>query len=93
MSTVLKHQHCTCGASLEIGRASGSDGSHGQNMCTTPVFHTALQTTPFHAVYGRDPPSLHSYDASEVKVVAVDQNLVERDEFLQDVRLHLEQAH
>jgi transposase InsO family protein len=56
------------------------------------AFHTALQATPFRVVYGRDPPSLRSYDASEVKVVAMAQTLAERDEFLQDVRLRLEQA-
>jgi hypothetical protein len=56
------------------------------------AFHTALQATPFRVVYGRDPPSLRSYDASEIRVVAVAQNLAERDEFLQDVRVRLEQA-
>jgi hypothetical protein len=39
-----------------------------------------------------DPPSLCSYDASEIRVVAISQNLSERDEFLQDVHVHLEQA-
>jgi transposase InsO family protein len=56
------------------------------------AFHTSLKETPFRVVYGRDPPSLRSYDASEVRVVAVAQTLAERDEFLQDVRLRLEQA-
>jgi hypothetical protein len=55
------------------------------------AFHTTLQATPFRVVY-RDCPSLRSCDASEVKVVAVAQTLAERDEFLQDVRLWLEQA-
>jgi transposase InsO family protein len=56
------------------------------------AFHTALQETPFRVVYGRDPPSTRTYTPSEIRVVAVAQNLQERDEFLQDVRLRLEQA-
>jgi hypothetical protein len=56
------------------------------------AFHTALKETPFKLVYGRDPPSMRSYDPSEVRVVAVSQTLAERAEFLQDARLRLEQA-
>jgi hypothetical protein len=56
------------------------------------AFHTALQETPFCVVYGRDPPTLRSYDASGLRVVAVARNLAERNEFLQDVRLRLQQA-
>jgi transposase InsO family protein len=56
------------------------------------AFHTTLQATPFKVVYGRDPPSIRSYAPNEIRVVAVAQNLAERDEFLQDVRLRLEQA-
>jgi hypothetical protein len=56
------------------------------------AFHTTLQATPFWVVYRHDPPYLRSYDASEVKVVGVAQSLAERDEFVQDVRLRLEQA-
>jgi hypothetical protein len=55
------------------------------------AFHTALQATPLKVVYGRDPPSICSYVPNEIRVV-VAQNLAERDEFLQDVRLRLEQA-
>jgi hypothetical protein len=46
------------------------------------AFHTALKETPFKLVYGRDPPSMRSYDPSEVRVVAVAQTLAEREEFL-----------
>lgn len=56
------------------------------------AFHTLLRETPFKVVYGRDPPTLRSYDPSDIRVVAVAQSLAEQDEFLQDVRLRLEQA-
>jgi hypothetical protein len=56
------------------------------------AFHTALKETPFKLVYGRDPPSMCSYDPSEVRVVAVSQTLAEHEEFLQDACLRLEQA-
>lgn len=55
-------------------------------------FHAALRTTPFKLVYGRDPPSIRAYDASETRVVAVAQSMEERDAFLADVRVRLEQA-
>jgi len=56
------------------------------------AFHTALKETPFRVVYGRDPPSIRSYDHSEIRVAAVTQSMTERDAFLEDVRLRLEQA-
>nr|CAB3446695.1 unnamed protein product [Digitaria exilis] len=56
------------------------------------AFHTALKETPFKVVYGRDPPCLRSYDPSEIRVAAVAQSMAERDAFLEDVRLRLEQA-
>nr|AAL82656.1 retrotransposon protein, putative, unclassified [Oryza sativa Japonica Group]AAM18147.1 Putative gag-pol polyprotein [Oryza sativa Japonica Group] len=55
-------------------------------------FHAALRDTPFKLVYGRDPPSIRAYDASELRVAAVAQSIEERDAFLADVRLRLEQA-
>ncbi|KAK3146343.1 hypothetical protein QOZ80_3BG0264910 [Eleusine coracana subsp. coracana] len=55
-------------------------------------FHTALRDTPFKVVYGREPPSLQSYEPGDLRVSAVIQTLAERDEFLQDVRSRLAQA-
>jgi hypothetical protein len=50
------------------------------------VFNTAYQTslrdTPFRVVYGRDPPSLRSYEPGETRVAAVARSMEERDEFL-----------
>jgi len=60
------------------------------------VFNTAYQTslreTPFRIVYGRDPPSIRSYEPGETRVAAVAKSMEEREEFLADVRLRLEQA-
>ena len=43
-------------------------------------------------MYGRDPPSLRSYEHGETRVPAVARSLAERAEFLEDVRHRLEQA-
>lgn len=60
------------------------------------VFNTAyqssLQDTPFRVVYGRDPPSIRSYEPGDTRVAAVAKSMEERVEFLADIRYRLEQA-
>ena len=56
------------------------------------AFQTALKNTPFRIVYGRDPPSIRSYEPRETRVAVVAQSMAERDELLVDVRYLLEQA-
>jgi hypothetical protein len=58
--------------------------------CYNTSFQTTLRVTPFQVVYGRDPPSLLSYEGGQSKVPTVDQQLVERDGFLVEIkdRLH-----
>jgi hypothetical protein len=60
------------------------------------IFNTAYQTslrdTPFRVVYGRDPPSLRSYEAGDTRVAAVARTMEEREEFLADVHHRLEKA-
>jgi len=60
------------------------------------VFNTAYQSslrdTPFRIVYGRDPPSIRSYEPGDTRVAAVARTMEERQEFLADVRHRLEQA-
>jgi hypothetical protein len=60
------------------------------------LFNTAYQSslwdTPFRVVYGRDPPSIRSYEAGDTRVQAVAKTMEERDEFLADVCYRLEQA-
>lgn len=55
-------------------------------------FQSALKDTPFKVVYGRDPPTIRSYEPGETRVVAIAKSMAQRDEFLADVRYRLEQA-
>jgi hypothetical protein len=43
-------------------------------------------------MYGRDLPTIHSYEPGETRVAAVARDMEEHDAFLTDVRYHLEQA-
>jgi hypothetical protein len=69
-----------------------------QWLCWLPwaeyVYNTAYQSllrdTPFKVVYGRDPPSIRSYEPGEVAAVA--KTMAAREELLADVRYRLEQA-
>jgi hypothetical protein len=61
-------------------------------ICLQFIFPYNSQGTPFKLVYGRDPPTFRSYDSGEIRVAAVAQSMAERDEFIEDVRLRLEQA-
>jgi len=54
--------------------------------CYNTSFQTALKTTPFQVVYGRLPPSLLSNEPGLAKLPAVDRQLMDRDEFLVDIR-------
>jgi hypothetical protein len=60
--------------------------------CYNTAFQSSLRTSPFRVLYGRDPPSLRSYTLGEARLPAVQQQLLERDEFLLEVRDRLEQA-
>ena len=58
------------------------------------VFNTAYQSslhnTPFRVVYGRDPPSVRSYEPGDSRVPAIAKTMEERDVFLADVRYRIE---
>jgi len=56
------------------------------------AFQTSLRDTPFRVVYGRDPPTIRSYEPGDTRVAAVARSMEERDEFLADIRYRLEQA-
>lgn len=56
------------------------------------AFQSALKTTPFQIVYGREAPSIRSYEPGETRVAAVAKSMSERDELLADARARLEQA-
>jgi hypothetical protein len=54
--------------------------------CFNTSYYSALRATPFEVVYGQPPPTLLSYTSGASKVVAVDQQLRDRDAFLADIR-------
>lgn len=60
--------------------------------CYNTSFHSALLTSPFRVVYGRDPPRLLSYEPGTSKLDAVDTALKDRDIYLQTIREHLQLA-
>jgi len=60
--------------------------------CFNTSYQSALRTTPFQVVYGREPPALASYQPGLARVVAVDKQLQHRDAFLSDIRERLLQA-
>lgn len=49
--------------------------------CYNSSYQTALRATPFHVVYGCDPPALLVCEPGAARVVAVEQQMVDRDEF------------
>jgi hypothetical protein len=56
------------------------------------AYQTSLKDTPFRIVYGRDPPSIRSYEPGDTRVPAVAKTMEERAAFLADIRYRLEQA-
>jgi hypothetical protein len=56
------------------------------------AYQSSLRDTPFHVVYGRDPPTIRSYEPGETRVATVAQEMEERAAFLDDIRYRLEQA-
>ncbi|XP_068648557.1 uncharacterized protein [Aristolochia californica] len=59
-------------------------------FCYNTSYHSALGTTPFNVVYGRDPPQILSYEPGSSKVSTLDQALSERDDILNQVHTHLQ---
>ena len=56
------------------------------------TFHDFTKTTPFRAVYGRDPLSLICYGTHATGVAAVEQQLRDRDLILDELKYHLQKA-
>jgi hypothetical protein len=56
------------------------------------AYQSSLRETPFRVVYGRDPPSIRSYEPGDARVPAVAQEMEDRKAFLDDVRFRLHQA-
>ncbi|GJR89881.1 putative CCCH-type zinc finger family protein [Tanacetum coccineum] len=55
-------------------------------------FHSSIGMTPFKVLYERDPPTIMGYDKGVVTTFEVDQYLLERDEVLDELKMHLRRA-
>jgi hypothetical protein len=53
--------------------------------CYNVAFQSSIRTSPFKVVYGRDPPSIRPLSQAGSHVLAVQQQLQERDEFLLEI--------
>lgn len=56
------------------------------------TFHVSIGKSPFEVVYGRSPPTLVRFLSNETKVAVVALELSERDEALNQLKMHLLRA-
>lgn len=54
--------------------------------------HTALNTTPFRVVYGRDPPALLRFEDGSTKNFELERSLRDRDAMLEKIKMALVRA-
>ena len=62
---------------------------HWAEYSYNTAFHSAIQMTPFKAVYGRDPPKLLYYGSPPSPIDSVDTMLQERDVILSRLKQNL----
>lgn len=55
-------------------------------------FHTSIQTTLFKVVYGREPPTLLRFEKGGTAVAALEEQLMERDAILDEIKANLLKA-
>lgn len=60
--------------------------------CYNTSYQTAIKCSPFRVVYGREPPTLLSYQPGSTKVAALYHQLQDRVTFLVEIRERLLQA-
>lgn len=51
--------------------------------------HSSTQYTPYKIVYGRDPPTLFRYEKGSTAVLTLEEQLIDRDATLDDLKFHL----
>lgn len=56
------------------------------------TYHSSIGMSPFKALYGREPPPLVGYEAGTTPIQELDEQLVQRDELLRDLKTHLQTA-
>ncbi|PRQ60730.1 putative nucleotidyltransferase, Ribonuclease H [Rosa chinensis] len=72
--------------------ASWSSLLHWAEWWYNSTYHSTIKMTPFQAVYGTPPPAISSYLPGSTSVNAVDCALKNRDELLQLLKVHMNQA-
>lgn len=55
-------------------------------------FQAAIKSTPLKVVYGRDPPPLLHFEKNSIAVATLEEQLVERDAILDDIKANLLKA-
>ena len=58
-------------------------------FCYNTSWHSTIKQTPFEVVYGWESPSLLTYISGTVKVAVVEQELLQRDQVLQELKQHI----
>jgi len=61
-------------------------------FCYNSSYQASLKTSPIKVVYGRDPPTIRAYEVGAARLPAVEQQMLEMDEFLAEIKDRLEQA-
>jgi hypothetical protein len=61
-------------------------------LCYNSSFQSSLKTSSFRVVCQRDPPSMRTYVPGEARLPAVHNQLMERDEFVDEIQDRLEQV-
>jgi hypothetical protein len=59
-------------------------------FCYNSAFQSSLRTSVFRVVYGHDPPTIPHYTSGTARVPIVDQQLVDCDKFLGEIKDRLE---
>jgi transposase InsO family protein len=61
-------------------------------FCYNTAYHKSTRTTPFKLVYGHDPPQLKTYSPGDAAVPSVDDLVTERDQFLEQTKVRLQES-
>ena len=67
----------------------GHNGYCGLSIGITQTYHSFTKCTPFKALYGREPPNLLRYETGTITGAALEDQLVERDAMLDELKFSL----